>query len=61
MIEEKLHKVDDMARNMDKIAHDVETLKMKIKPHKKDPTESLNAIQISMNESRERIATFENS
>ena len=30
MIQEKLHKVDDMARNMDRIAHDVETLKSKL-------------------------------
>ena len=30
MVEEKLHKVDDMDRNMDIIAYDVETLKIKI-------------------------------
>ena len=30
MVEEKLHKVDDMARNMDRIAHDAETLKLKL-------------------------------
>jgi hypothetical protein len=29
MVEEKLNKVDDMARNMDRIAHDVKTLKIK--------------------------------
>ena len=29
-IEEKLNKVDDMSRSIDRISHDVETLKMKI-------------------------------
>jgi hypothetical protein len=31
MVEEKLSKVDDMSRNMDRIAHDVDTLKIKKK------------------------------
>ena len=29
MIEEKLNKIDDMSRSIDRISHDVETLKMK--------------------------------
>ena len=56
MVEQKLHKVDDMARNMDIIAHDVGTLKIKKFPPKRDITESLNSIQVSMNESRQIIA-----
>jgi hypothetical protein len=32
MVEEKLNKVDDMSRNMDRIAHDVESLKIKTLP-----------------------------
>ena len=55
MVEEKLHKVDDMARNMDRIVDDVETLKNKIMPHKIDATETLKSIQVTMNESKERI------
>ena len=49
MVEEKIYKVDDMARNMDRIAHDVETLKIKIMPHKMDATETLKSIQVTMN------------
>ena len=41
MVEEKLSKVDDMARNMDRIAHDVDTLKIKILPPKHDINESI--------------------
>ena len=55
MVEEKLHKVDDMARNMDRIAHDVKTLKIKIIPHKIDATKTLKSIQVTMNQSREKI------
>ena len=39
MVEEKLNKVDDMARNMDKIAHDVETVKIRSLQPKKDINE----------------------
>ena len=34
MLEDKLHKIDDLARNMDMIALDVETLKGKTWPQK---------------------------
>jgi hypothetical protein len=56
MIEEKLQKVDDLARNMDRIAHDVETLKIKTFPPKHDINESIKSIQVSINESKERTA-----
>ena len=54
MGEEKLNKVDDMARNMDRIAHDVDTLKTKILPPKHAINESIKAIYVSINESKER-------
>jgi hypothetical protein len=56
MVEEKLNKVDDMARNMDRIAHDVDTLKIKKIPPKHDINESIKAIYVSINESKERTA-----
>jgi hypothetical protein len=56
MVEENLHKVDDMAKNMDIIAHDVETLKIKNLPPKHDINESIKSIQVSINESKERTA-----
>ncbi len=56
MIEEKLNRVDELARNMDRIAHDVENLKIKILPPKHDINESIKAIYVSINESKERTA-----
>jgi hypothetical protein len=55
MIEEKLNRVDELARNMDRIAHDVENLKTKILPPKHDINESIKAIYVSINESKERM------
>ena len=49
-----MSKVDDMARNMDRIAHDVDTLKIKIVPPKLDISESIKAIHVSINKSKER-------
>jgi hypothetical protein len=49
MVEEKLQKVDDMARNIDRIAHDVETLKIKTLPPKHDINEYIKSIQVSIN------------
>ena len=54
MVEEKLNEVDDMARNMDRTAHDVKNLKSKILPPKLDINESIKAIYVSINESKER-------
>ena len=45
-----------MTRNMDRIAHDVETLKIKTLPPKHDINESIKAIYVSINESKERTA-----
>ena len=56
MIEEIFNKVDDMARNMDRIAHYVKNLKYKILPPKLDINESIKAIYVSINESKERTA-----
>ena len=49
MIEEKLHVVDALAKNMDRIALDVETLKSKALPPKNDFNETIKSIQISIN------------
>ena len=56
MVEEKLHVVDTLAKNMDKIALDVETLKNKALPPKHDFNETIKSIQICINESKERTA-----
>ena len=56
MIEEKLNRVDELARNMDRIAHDVENLKIKILPPKHDINDSIKSIYVSINESKERTA-----
>jgi hypothetical protein len=36
MVEEKLNRIDEISRNMDRIAHDVENLKIKVLPPKHD-------------------------
>ena len=56
MVEEKLHVVDTLAKNMDRIAHDVETLKIKTLPPKHDINESIKSIQVSINESKKRTS-----
>ena len=56
MIEEKLLKIDDLARNMDRISLDVDSLKLRSIPPKHDINESLNAIRISIDECKERTA-----
>src|SRR3990170_6557315 len=56
MMEENLNRVDELSRNMDRIAHDVENLKIKILPPKHDINESIKAIYVSINESKERTA-----
>ena len=48
-IEEKLYKIDDMSRSIDRISHDVENLKMKFFVPKVD--ESVKALYVSMDES----------
>lgn len=49
MVEEKLHKIDDLGRNMDIIALDVETLKSKKIQPKHDFNDNIKYIQISIN------------
>ena len=53
-MEEKLNKIDDLSRSVDRIAHDVENLKMKIFVPKVD--ESIKALYVSMDESKKRTA-----
>ena len=47
-------KIDDLSRSVDRIAHDVENLKMKIFVPKVD--ESIKALYVSMDESKKRTA-----
>ena len=56
MIEEKLLKIDDLARNIDRIALDVDSLKLRSIPPKHDINESLKAMRISIDECKERTA-----
>ena len=56
LIEEKLLKIDDLARNVDRISHEIDSFKIRSMPPKIDIKESLTAIKISINESRERTA-----
>ena len=44
LIEEKLLKIDELARNMDRISLDVDSLKLRSIPHKHDINESLKAM-----------------
>ena len=53
-IEEKLNKIDDLSRSVDRIAHDVENLKMKFFLPKVE--ESIKALYVSMDESKKRTA-----
>ena len=50
MIEEELLKIDDLARNVDKIALDVDSLKLRSIPPKHEINESLKAMRISIDE-----------
>ena len=49
-----MNKIDDLSRSVDRIAHDVENLKMKIFVPK--VYESIKAIYVSMDESKKRTA-----
>ena len=53
-IGEKLSKIDDLSRSVDRIAHDVENLKMKIFVPEVD--ESIKSLYVSMDESKKRTA-----
>ena len=54
MVEEKLLKIDDLARNMDRISLDVDSLKLRSITPKHDINESLKAMIISIDECKER-------
>ena len=56
LLEEKLLKVDDLARNVDRLSLDVDSLKLKSSPPKHDINESLKAMRISIDECKERTA-----
>ena len=56
LIEEKLLKIDDLARNIDRISLDVDSLKLRSIPPKHDINESLKAMRISIDECKERTA-----
>ena len=49
-----MNKIDDLSRSVDRIAHGVENLKMKIFVPKVD--ESIKALYVSMDESKKRTA-----
>ena len=52
----KLLKVDELARNVDRISLDVDSLKLRSIPPKHDINESLKAMRISIDECNERTA-----
>ena len=54
-LEEKLLKVDELVRNVDRISH-VDSLKLRSIPPKHDINESLKAMRISIDECKERTA-----
>ena len=56
MIEEKLLKIDDLARNVDRLSLDVNSLKLGSSSPKHDINESLKAMRISIDECKERTA-----
>ena len=49
-----LLKVDELARNVDRISLDVDSLKLRSSPPKHDINESLKAMRISIDECKER-------
>ena len=56
LLEEKLLKVDDLARNIDRIFLEIDSLKLRSIPPKHDINESLKAMRISIDECKERTA-----
>ena len=56
LIEEKLLKIDDLARNMDRISLDVDCLKLRSIPPKHDINVYLKAMRISIDECKKRTA-----
>ena len=56
LLEEKLLKVDELARNVHRISLDVDSLKLRSIPPKHDINESVKAMRISIDECKERSA-----
>ena len=56
LLEEKFLKVDDLARNVDRISLEIDSLKLRSIPPKHDINESLKAMRISIDECKERTA-----
>ena len=56
LLEEKLLKVDDLARNVDRLLLDVDSLKLIPSPPKHDINESFKVMRISIDECKERTA-----
>ena len=56
LLEEKLLKVDDLARNVDRLLLDVDSLKLRSTSPKHDINESLKAMRVSIDECKERTA-----
>ena len=54
LLEEKLPKIDELARSVDRISLDVDSLKLRSIPPKHDINESLKAIKIPIDECKER-------
>ena len=58
LLEEKLLKVDESARNVDRISLDVDSLKLRSIPPKHDINESLKAMRISIDECKGKTASM---
>ena len=56
LLEDKLPKIDELARNVDRISLDVDSLEVRSVPAKHDINESLKAMRISIDECKERTA-----
>ena len=56
LLEEKLLKVDDLTRNVDRLSLEVDSLKLRSTPPKHNINESLKAMRISIDECKERTA-----
>ena len=55
-LKKKMLKVDDLARNIDRLSLDVDSLKLRSTPPKHDINESLKVIRISIDECNECTA-----
>ena len=56
LVEEKMLKIDELARNVDRISLDVDSLKLRSIPPKHDINESLKQMRNFIDECKERTA-----